>query len=203
MASYTFRYTSDSVTITVTGISPGTRIRYFLRRSNMTATEQDVVLEASSSPFDFTFYRLASSTGYTINVGIVQTGTYDIVQTYLGAQTFTTSSSGPGGGGGVTPVRPNNWYWWSNIQSGAPIAISANEWNAFCNRINEFRQYKGFYTEYFTTVYSGMPISAGIVNQARNAIYPMNYYVPYPAQTGDAITASFFQELQGALNAVL
>lgn len=199
MAYYTCSIFTDFVTIRVYGVSFGQQLRFFLRKSNTQALTGDVLLTASSDPFEHTFYNLESGTSYTVNVGLVSGGT--VVDTYLGAQTFTTGGGIDPGPGPSNP-RPQNWTWWSPIYSGGTINISANEWNAFCNRINEFRQYKGLSATYFSYVYSGMPISANIVNEARDAIYFMNYYVPYAVRSGDAISASFFLALQDALNNV-
>ena len=68
MAYYTYIAGIDSVTITVYGISFGQRLRFFLRRSTSTATDQDFVLEASCDPFETTLYGLSGNTEYTVNV---------------------------------------------------------------------------------------------------------------------------------------
>lgn len=200
MAYYTCIAGIDSVTITVYGISFGQRLRFFLRRSTSTATDQDFVLEASSDPFETTLYGLSGNTEYTVNVGLVLSGYIDLVGTYLGPRTFTTGGGGPSPGPGPSNPRPEDWRWWSAVYSGGLIQISANEWNAFCGRINEFRQYRGLFTYDFIPAYSGTPIYAYMANQVRDAIWDMNYYVPNRVSSGDPIAASFFLDLQSALN---
>ena len=101
-------------------------------------------------------------------------------------------------------ARPNNWSWDSTIESGSAIAITAVEWNNFCTRINEFREYVGLSSYSFTTVRSGTTISATIVNQARTAISAISGHgiLPSAAVSGGAITASFFNTLVSALNSI-
>lgn len=103
------------------------------------------------------------------------------------------------------PVRPSDWMWTSTIVSGREIRITASEWNGFCSRINEFRAYKSLSNYSFTTVVSGTTkISAAIVNQARTAISAISGHgsLPSAAIAGGALTASFFNSLSSALNAV-
>ena len=104
----------------------------------------------------------------------------------------------------VKSNRPSNWSWQSYIASGSPINISANEWNDFCAKINEFRIYSGVSEYSFTWVYSGMNMSANIINQAWNAINGIDGSgtLPSKAVSGGEIKASFFYQLQDALNQI-
>lgn len=104
----------------------------------------------------------------------------------------------------IAVERPNDWSWWSTIRSGAAIAITASEWNAFTTRINEFREYTGLSSYSFTTVSSGTPISYWIVNQARTAISEISGHgsLPSAAVSGGKIYASFFNSLASALNSI-
>lgn len=77
-----------SCRITVYGIAFGQRLRFFLRRSATNTLERDDLLTASGNPFQHTFYDLTGNTEYAVNVGLVSSG--DIVDVYLGLQTFTT-----------------------------------------------------------------------------------------------------------------
>lgn len=187
--------------ITVYDITFRQRLRFFLRRSSTDTLERDDVLTASGNPFEHTFYDLTSNTAYAVNVGLVLNGHIDLVETYLGLQTFTTGGGiDPGPGPGPSNPRPADWNWWSAVYSGGLIQISANEWNAFCARINAFRAYRGLAVYDFTPAYTGTPIYAYMANQARDAIWNMNYYVPDRVSSGDSIAASFFLGLQRALN---
>lgn len=127
--------------------------------------------------------------GYTL----VQDGTY----WPAGAGTVTVE--------GAAAQRPDDWSWYSAVRAGRPILLSAYEWNAFCNRINDFRVYSGL-PEYgdFERMYSGDPISAGVVRHAVWAISAMDppYKPPASPGSGDPITASFFNDLMDSLNSI-
>ncbi len=198
MASFTYSCTALSVSITVRGISSGDAIRFYVRRNPGSDVVVDEQYRSSGSSLTKTFGGLKASTGYAVNAGVVSGSS----TAWIGAQTFTTPSQS--GGGGETKKRPNDWYWQSIVRSGATIALSASEWNAFCDRINAFREYAGLSAYYFTSVYRGLPISASIVNQARDAIAAVNSARGVPARvySGDAISAAFFQNLQSALNSI-
>ena len=197
MASFTYSCTALSVSITVRGISSGDTVRFYVRRNPGSAVVVDEQYRSSGSSLTKTFAGLSASTGYAVNAGVVSGGS----TAWIGAQTFTTPSQS---GGGDTKTRPNNWYWQSVVSSGATISLSASEWNAFCDRINAFREYAGLSAYYFTSVYRGLPISAAIVNQARDAIAAVNSARGVPARvySGDTISAAFFQNLQSALNSI-
>lgn len=197
MASFTYSCTALSVSITVRGISSGDMVRFYVRRNPGSAVVVDEQYRSSGSSLTKTFAGLSASTGYAVNAGVVSGGS----TAWIGAQTFTTPSQS---GGGDTKPRPNNWYWQSVVSSGATISLSASEWNAFCDRINAFREYAGLSAYYFTSVYRGLPISAAIVNQAWDAIAAVNSARGVPARvySGDTISAAFFQNLQSALNSI-
>ena len=198
MASFTYSCTALSVSITVRGISSGDTVRFYVRRNPGSEVIIDKQYRSSGSSLTKTFGGLSASTGYAVNAGVVSGSS----TSWIGAQYFTTPSQG--GGGGETKPRPDNWFWQSIVQSGATISLSASEWNAFCERINAFREYAGLSDYYFTTVYRGLPISASIVNQARDAISAINSArgVPSRVYSGDTINAAFFQSLQSALNSI-
>lgn len=200
MASFTYTAGDTWLTITVRGLSSGQRVRYFVRREPGTSAVIDSTYTSSGSSLTKTFDGLQQSTRYAANAGIVSGSS----TAWIGAQYFTTKSSSGGGGEPVGPTRPTNWQWWSTIQRGATINISANEWNSFCAKINEFRTYKGMRTYYFSTVSRGTSISAYIVNEAWNAINQISGHgmLPSYAASGEAITAYFFTQLGNALNSV-
>lgn len=133
-------------------------------------------------------------------------GTYDL----WGFTQIQDGTYWPAGSGTVTvessaAVRPDDWDWYSDIQVGRAIQLSAYEWNAFCNRINDFRAYVGL-PEYgaFVRAYSGDAISANICKHAVWAISAMNpsVSVPNTPASGDTITALFFNRLRDALNSI-
>lgn len=100
--------------------------------------------------------------------------------------------------------RPGNWEWWSVIESGAPVRISANEWNSFCAKIDEFREYVGYQPFGFGRVWRGDPITADLMNDARMAIASMGPTASVPPwrNPGDTISASYFMRLKDYLNSI-
>jgi hypothetical protein len=126
---------------------------------------------------------LTPNTGYTFK-GFVrwQGGT----RNHVGNVSFTTL---PAGGGTDPdppgPTRPSNWNWtslMSSVQTNPnmtyfgtiPLAlVNASEWNSFCDRINEFRAYKGLSPYVFTRATTGHGFTRGMYNEAVNALSPM------------------------------
>lgn len=101
--------------------------------------------------------------------------------------------------------RPSEWSWHTNKVRGNPISLTATEWNSFCVKINQFRVYKSLSNYSFSTAYSGSPITASIVNEARSAILAMSppTSVPTSATAGvTEITASHFNTLSSSLNSI-
>lgn len=143
-----------------------------------------------TSDFSYTITGLEANATYTVNIRY----TYNSSTGWCGSQTFTTKSA-----------RPYNWAWWSSIASGIDIGVSANEWIAFCDRINEFREYKGLatYGSFVTPVAGTTKISATIVNHAVWAIGAMaSGAYSLEVSAGDTITASFFNGLKNYLNSI-
>ncbi len=204
MGSYSISWDNTTCTFIASGVPSGTAMRFIIRHEPEISSDPVVdTIVALSSSYRFAYGGLVPGTSYAVNAG---TALPDGRADWFNTKYFTTSQGGGGGGTDIpdipTPVRPSDWAWWSVIDSGAAINISASEWNAFCDRINEFRSYKGFDEITFSRVYRGTAISAAIVNEARNAIYPMSNWVPYAVSQGDIISASFFLGLQTALNAI-
>lgn len=183
-------YTSDAVTFRITGLAIGDTVRFFVRLySDTSDVTVDRTYSATSSTMTKTFTGLKPNTRYAYNFW--HNGTI----VYSSGPSFTTEKA-------VEVTRPRDWAWYSTIRSGGTVRLSASEWNAFCTRINEFREYKGLSNYNFTTVYRGDDISANIVNQARSAIYSMNRNVPSSAVSGGTMYASFFTGLSDALNSI-
>lgn len=188
MASYTIsKYTATTVTINVQGLSVGQRVHVLVRLgSDPKDKTVDAWIDTTSTSIYRTWSGLTPKTEYYANVSVDGS--------WLGRQVFTTPESS----------RPNDWAFTSTIESGSPIALTAAEWNGFCARINEFATYCGQTEEAFTTVSSGTPISASIVNEARTAISKLSGHgtLPSVAVAGGTITASFFNKLASALNSI-
>lgn len=118
----------------------------------------------------------------------------------------------------LTNGKPTSFKWAIAKVSGQPLRVSASEWNAFTNKINEFLKYKGKSTVSFTTVLSGglvgrnvgtsadglsadspKVISKKTLNEAVDALNSMladGNKIAYP--TG--ISASFFNDIVDKMN---
>jgi len=104
----------------------------------------------------------------------------------------------------TTISRPSDFSWpTANVVSGVDFNLPFSDWNAFTQRINEFRQYKGLSNYSFTTVSSGGTFYASVFNEARNAIYDMNSIgLPSVKYSGDNVNASDLNGLVSCLNAI-
>lgn len=181
--------TDTTVGAVIYEVSSGDTVRVYIRKaSSSSAVVHDKAYTATGSPFEITnISGLEPGTEYIMNVSINGGD-------WLGAQAFKTDAG-----------RPEDWAWWSTVAKGEEIKLSAAEWNAFTERINEFRVYAGLSEYSFTTAVSGSTkISASIVNQARTAISAISGHgtLPSAAVSGNPITAAFFNGLESALNFV-
>lgn len=179
----------NSVTVRISAISKATGYEIVWRHS--TATQIEGTMDVGSTGLH-TIEGLEPETAYVINYrGYNNDGVGPFMNT---GKTFTTLS-----------LRPDDWSWWTRVQSDGNIDISADEWNAFCDRINEFRDYCGLTAYYFTTVRRGDYISANVVNEAVWAIRNMSPPISPPSQVTPGVsyvTAAFFNGLKNALNSI-
>ena len=185
ITSYTFTQRSTSISGSVDSVNAPTS------GSSYSSTAHTVSYNAGT--YKLFAYTLAANGYY------YPTGPYGTDGKSCGV-TFTVAD-----GGGVKPTRPANWSWNSIVRAGSPIGITARDWSAFQDRINEFRDYKGLGQYWFTTVSSNTPMYAYLVNQAITAIsqIPGHGSLPSDAESGKTIiTASFFNSLASALNNV-
>lgn len=199
--SYSLTATSMTVTFHIVPTDGYIFYRLFFRRTDDT-TGANMILSGDphrdkTEPFSVTVSGLDPNTSYTANVyyGVDNTSAAIVI----GAQTITTSAEG----------RPSNWSWTTPIAAGNPVPkyrgqlapITAVEWNAFCERINHFREYKSLKSYTFTTVSPGMTIASSIVWEAIYAISAMAPNQSYP-NPDTPIRAMFWIQLAAALNAI-
>ena len=191
---YSIVYDSTSVTFTVEYEKGYDQYRVFIREGGINETGKtimDTIYDAVAT-FTDTCSGLTPNTLYTINCRTIgSTG-------WMGAEEFTTEAADSG------EERPEDWSWSSAIAQGVPIEITATDWNNFCATIDEFRVYAGLPEYGFTTVSSGMKISAAICNEAWYAIDAISGHGTMPdiAVRGGDIYASFFTGLRNALNSI-
>ena len=109
--------------------------------------------------------------------------------------------------------RPEDWHWISPVSKGIEVSwfgdnavwyLTAEEWNQFTARINEFRLYQCFPSAQFTTAVKGEPMLALQGNEAVNAIRDMNppIAVPNNIEVHDPIEAAFILGLANSLNSI-
>lgn len=100
--------------------------------------------------------------------------------------------------------RPDNWQWETAKVANQPFSMKATEWNNFCQRINDFRQYQGHNRYSFTEVTKGQNFEAYMYRQARSSIMAMNppVWVPPSRNSGDPIYASDLNLLRDSLNSI-
>lgn len=159
-----------------------------------------------------TFSGLSSGTSYGISIRVYQIDPWKLLDS--GSRTVTTSSSGSGSGttdpdpGGDTKKRPSSWYWSCNMTRGAPMDLTAREWNSFIRRIEDFADYKGVRLNssylYSASASSGGKMLASQANAAISLISQLSPPTSPPSrvQAGSTITASFFLDLRGSLNSI-
>lgn len=184
--------TANTVSIYVTGLLNGDNVRIFVRLyDDPDDVSFDKTVKVYGNSLEYTVEDLEPDTEYLINVGIVTNIDGVNITDWGVAKDFTTKME-----------RPEDWEWWNTIKSGKPIQLEAEEWNAFCERINEFRVWFGVDEYDFTYVEPDDPIAADIVNEARRALMTITADIPTGVDRGDPITAQFFLDLRDALNAV-
>lgn len=118
----------------------------------------------------------------------------------------------------VATQRPSDWAWTTTITAGTDVPsvvgktiyiMPATEWEAFTDKINEFRIYKGLTSYSFTSVSTNTEFTKTILNQALTAIRAMSAYftggntVPADRVAGDNILqASVYQNMRDAMNSI-
>lgn len=174
----------------MTGLNSGDSVRLYCRYDpSSDNTVVDTTVTASGSTLSRTF-TIPSGKSYAANV--------NVNGSWIGAKYFTTGSDAP------AKTRPSNWSWSTTPVRGNTMRLTASDWNSFCRRINEFRDYKGLGAYSFTTVYSGRTMTASQANEARTAINAISGHgtLPSSAVSGSTVTASFFTQLASALNSI-
>lgn len=109
----------------------------------------------------------------------------------------------------ATTLSITSWEWWYPKTKDANFNLTAGEWLAFCNKINEIRVANGLGEYGFTTsstyIAKDKPYYAWIYNQAKTAIDGLNTgFTLLTATSGDMIKANeHFNNLKNALNSAI
>jgi hypothetical protein len=187
----------------------------------------------SSGLSGFFFYKNGVSQGTSFQsggsasflyTGLTPGGTYtfscqafDVAGNYSSVFTLTPDVT--------TPSRPSKFKWTGDIMdssgniisnskvfggtitnySNKPAPVSASDWMAFQNKINEFRVYKLWPSFSFTTPVQGGSYTPAqflaFINEARSAISAMTPPTPVPPQP-TKLSAAIFNDLRDSLNSI-
>lgn len=174
------------------------KFRIFCRLSSSSSAVVHDKTVSRTADFNYVITGLQPDTEYTVNICSVPANGQGGV--WAGAETFVT-------GRAPAPVRPANWAWWTDVRAGVPVAFTAEEFQAFYDRINAFRVYKfGAGSEWpnFVPVSKGVAISAKMMQEVTAAIQPMTAAAmpPIPTAGKTVITADYFNKLKEYLNSV-
>lgn len=177
MPLYLVAKSHDYVTVRVEPFLP-------LDRYSQFAWYKDGVWQGQTTSTVYTYINLAPRTTYVFSCDGY----------YLGGDT----PPGWYGQGSIVVTtdakRPDYFYWSNPKRQGQPFNVYAYEWNAFLNKINEFRDYKGLSRYPFTMASSGAVFTASMFNEAVYAIRAMSPPISPPptVQRGDPIYAYYF-----------
>lgn len=165
------------------------------------ADDSNLQFETYTNGYDYTFTSdgygnpLKANSVYLVRVVVVDNNnqtSYD--DRYI---TYTTS-------------RPQNFSWANSKSIGSPYNLTSTEWNSLLDKINEFREYKGFTPFSFNRNISNGKINNYVVptassfNAAINGINSMSPTVSPPSSvySGQNITANHFNRLRDSLNSI-
>lgn len=175
----------------------------FVETATTTESSATITVRYDGSSFSRTGYILA---GFTDG-----TNSYSIT----GSRRFTSSGTSESTGPSLeldavwNKNRPANWVWSPSIIKGNNINITASNWNNFITRILDFYSYKGKTPwQNYVTLGQATRNSQMMATQAKNvralidALDPP-ISVPATVNSGDIITASFFNGLANSLNSIV
>lgn len=205
--------TETSITVDISGLSMAqnkyNEFRFRIDGGSWRSVSVQSNYSGNDSP-NYTFTGLKAGTLYHIE-GEAYTNSW-----YSTDSKWASTKSSSGGGGtdpdpdpwepdpDPGPTRPRDWEWYIGKYSGYSFNITASEWNAFFDKINEFRSYKGLSYYSYTRAYWGYNFTASQYNEARNAIAAMNPWTSIPSyrSRGETIYASDINSLRDSLNSV-
>lgn len=169
-----------------------TQHQVFISKKNQASLFYKTTLTGSATTYDFEYDAdgLPLVGGATYTVG---------VRAYDAAGNFSTMLSITR----TTPKnRPSNWSWFTSKTSGGSFNLTFDEWNKFCSRINDFRDYHNLSSYGFTNAVQGETFFAYMYNQARTAIVdlPRTISLPSSVSSMQDLTASSLNGLRDALN---
>jgi hypothetical protein len=190
-------FTGTAVTINISGmVGNWTSVRVNLYRNGVFQSYRDILYGATAT----TFTGLTGGYTYTFTAA-----TYHSLSGLWSGNSNTLS---------LGTVRPMNFSWMFPKVQGDTCVVGAVEWNAFCNRINLFREYKGVANYAFIDVSTGEDFAYTIFNNARTALNALSAYFTggntmppavtnNPASSTSDVVANYFNQLVDCMNSIL
>lgn len=183
--------TATSISVTINAVTEATIYYCYLYNSSGST----LISGKSSSSRTFSFTGLSTNIEYAIKIKCGGTGYLD--SNWSGFYYATT---------GLYP-----WEWFTEKTSGGNFNVTASEWLAFMNKINEVRAAKklGSWGFGISEVYSGGTFKYYLFTQCANAIADIQNNIGgvnsacQNVQAGDTIYAVYFENLRAALNNVI
>ena len=179
--------TYNSVSIT---ILPVTNAQKYMKM--ISTKDGDVLNVINNSSLTATFTNLTPNTQYIIIISCSANGYTDSNNSSYTATTLPA------------PVSP--WEWYTPKSSGGNFNLTAGEWLAFCERINQMRVARGLSTHSFATTLNWIgkdkPFYAWIFKQAVSALDGFQGLADElkNIQSGGKIYAWYFSNLKSCLN---
>lgn len=180
-------YTSSAIAI---GWNAASNAIYYQVQYKLSTSSTWSTWTSSTTSLSATISGLTAVTDYNFRVRGYQGSSYGSYSSTITARTAS--------------VVPSTFNWTYTKTSGGTYNLTAQEWNALCSRINQWRQYKGLSSLVFDTALSGDTFYASQFNAARNGIVTMSPSVTVPASraSGDSVTASALNGLRDSINSI-
>lgn len=143
--------------------------------------------------------QVINSSGGTVSfTGLTANTNYDVLY-----RPYNATLSGTQEKRDTKTLAFNAFSWGTTISSGAPVVLTASKWLELQNGINIKRVEKGLSNYSFTGasyVSSGLPIYAWLANQFITSMSTIATGLPASVSSGDAISASWLNQLTNSYN---
>lgn len=207
MASFTVSCTDTTVTMRVSGLKSGQKVRFYVRIEPGSTVYVDRTYTATSSSLSKSFSGLKPSTDYACNVKLDDT-------TWIGTRYFTTDSP---------EIKVEPWSWSksngdaSASQTSAAYSAVRNKgkvsgfsylvWNDMVDKVREILDAKGLAWSNNFASYSATKMSYGdkVLTAARFNSLRYNIGLHYSTgintvRTGDTVYGWYFTTLANCIN---
>lgn len=207
MASFTVSCTDTTVTMRVSGLKSGQKVRFYVRIDPGSTVYVDRTYTATSSSLSRSFSGLKPSTDYACNVKLDDT-------TWIGTRYFTTDSP---------EIKVEPWSWSrsngdaSASQTSAAYSAVRNKgkvsgfsylvWNDMVNKVKEILDAKGLSWNNRFASYAGTLMSSGSRTLTATKFNSLRYNIGLHYSTGidtvfrgDTVYGWYFTTLTSCMN---